>query len=229
MSDVSEVTEAAVAGPIGSQGREIKLVTIPITKAKGTVEIDVNNDVPDDVYAEALVLGLKELANRGMTKITKASTKDEAELKTLAMAQAQKNVEAIRTSKIRFSGKKSDSKITGEVKTEAMRLAKNIVKDLMKKAGLKISHTPASEITAAAKEVLEADASIIATAQANIEARKKKSEGGVAGIDITTLVKADPKLVAKDAEKKAAEKANKPLSAKQAGKVKPRQRPQATA
>lgn len=222
MSDVDQGQEA-----VGSQGRPIKLVSIPITKAKGLVEIDVNNDVPDDVYAEALVLGLKELANRGMTKITKASTKDEAELKSLAMAQANRNVEAIKASKIRFSGKKSDSKMTGEVKTEAMRLAKNIVKDLMKKAGLKISHTPASEITAAAKEVLDADASIIATATANIEARKKKSEGGVAGIDISKLVKADPKLVAKDEAKKAKEKAEKPMSKTQAGKVKPRAKPQA--
>src|SRR5258706_11857862 len=89
--------------------RKVKLMAelmVPITKGKDTVKFQTD-DLLEEVYAEALLLGLKELANRGMSKITKASTKDEAELKSLAMAQAEKNVEAIMAGKKPVLAKKT--------------------------------------------------------------------------------------------------------------------------
>lgn len=74
---------------------------IPITKAKTLVEIDTDK-VPDDVYSEALTIGLTELANRGMSRI---SIKD-SKCAELALTQANANVKAIYASKIIFRGRK---------------------------------------------------------------------------------------------------------------------------
>jgi len=199
---------------------------VPITKGKATVTIDISADIlPDAVYKEALLLGLKELANRGMSKITKASTKNEEELKSLAMAQAEKNVEAIMSGNIRFSGKKAKTGESAAVMTEARRLAKNLIKDALRANGEKPSQYEPKEITALANAYLAEDPSLIEQAKANLEERAKtpvleKLKSVVAG-----SIKASPKLIAKAAAKKK----DKPLSATQAGKVKPRAKPQAGA
>ncbi len=225
MSDVNEVGAVADAPDTAPSG----VVSIPITKVKGeAVDIDFNA-LPDDVYKEMLYLGAKEYINSvKMSKIGAGLTKLEgAELskaQAQVVAQAKANAEAMATGKdFKFHGaSKSDTKVSGAVNTEAMRLAKNLVKDAMKKAGLKISHTPASEITAAAKEVLRSMPELIKTAEANLAAR---AETPIKGIDITKLVKADPELVAKAEKAKAAKKKSAPLSAKQAGLVAPKAKP----
>ena len=65
-------------------------------------------------------------------------------------------------------------------------------------------------------QLIEADPSIVETAKENLEKRK----AAPVKIDIASLVKENPKLVAKAEEAKAAKKANAgTLSAKQAGMV----------
>jgi hypothetical protein len=88
----------------------------------------------------------------------------------------------------------------------------------MKAAGMKISYVPAKDITAAAKELVAADPSIIAEAEANLA---KRAETPLP-IDIKSLVQEDATLKAKGEAKKAEAAKNKPLSAKQAGLVKGR-------
>lgn len=185
-------------------------MVVPVTKSKGTVTIDTSI-LPDEVYAEALLQGLKVLVNRGMSKITKSSTKDEAELKSLSQDQAEKNVEAMLAGKIKFSAGVKAKKASGKVMTEAMRLARGIVKDEIKKSGGKVSHYEASEITKAAKAYLEADPTIIEMAEANLKAREETPKPTT--INLAELIKASPKLVAAAEAKKK----DKPLSAKQAG------------
>lgn len=195
--------------------------TIPVTKGKASIEINID-DVPNDVYKEALLLGLKELVNRGMSKVTVAKLEG-AELdkaKAAAMAIAAKNVEAIKTSKIKFAGKKTKSGESAAVMTEALRLAKNLVKDEIKRAGGKISHYKASEITLAAKELLAQDESLVIQAKANLEEREKTP----VKVNIMSLIKEDPELV-KKADAKKAEKKVAGLSAKQAGMTKTRAKP----
>lgn len=190
------------------------ILNIPVTKGKATLAIDTDA-IPEAVYAYALAEGLKVIMNKGMSKVTKVTYPVEDELKAAAMAVAEKNVEAIKNGTIKIPGAKSATKASGAVMTEARRLAKNIVKDQMKEAGLKISHYPAKEITAAANELLAADPSIIETAAANLEARAAmpvKAEG------ILATLKADPKLVAAAEAKKS----KSTLSKTQAGKVAPR-------
>ncbi len=192
-------------------------IQIALKTGAGTVEVDTSQ-LPDAVYREALMQGLKVIAERAMSKITKEAYPDEAERKSAIRAKAEANIADMYAGKTKITGEAKVKKASGGVMTEAMRLARNLVKDAMKANKIKISHVKASEITAAAKALLESDASIIATAEANLKAR----EATPLKIDITKLVHTDPTLVAKDEAKKAEAKANKPLSAKQAGKVAPR-------
>lgn len=222
-----------LANDIASEAPTSSMISVPVKGMAGTfVEVDTAK-IPDEFYREALLLGMKELVSRRMSKLTKSNITNEDERKAEIVRVAHENVELIYandSAKIKLStgSKKSATKASGAVMTEARRLAKNLVKDAMKANGIKISHVAASEITKAANALLDADPSIIATAEANLKAR----EATPVAIDITKLIHTDPALVAKAEAKKAADKANRPLSAKQAGKVAPRkkgQQPQAQA
>jgi hypothetical protein len=193
------------------------IVTIALKNAAGNVDVDTAK-LPDDVYREALMQGLKVIAERSMSKITKEAYPDEQQRKDAIKAKAEANVQDMYDGKTKITGAKTVKKASGAVMTEAMRLARNLVKDAMKANKIKISTVKASEITKAAKMLIEADASIVQTAEENL----KQREATPIKIDIASLIKADPALVAKDEAKKAEAKANKPLSAKQAGKVAPR-------
>lgn len=198
------------------------ILNIPIVKAKGefvTVDTDNPDQLPSDVYAEALALGLKVLVNRGTSKITKSTYPNADELKQAAVAKAQEQMELIATSKIKFSGKSSKAKkASGAVMTEARRLARNLVKDAIKREGKKVSHFKASDITKLANMWLDDEAigpDLIKQAEANLAERATP-----AGIDLKALLHEDPTLVAK-AKADAEAKRNKGgMSAKQAGMTK---------
>lgn len=197
------------------------MLQIPITKGKSTVEID-SDKLPEDVYREALIQGLKVLANREQSKITKETYPDADELKAAAMSKATEMVEKIMTSKIKFSGGAKVAKASGAVMTEAMRLARNLVKDEIKRQRLKISHFEASEITKAAKELLTDDPSLIETAKANLEARQAVP----VKINVSAIPVSEKKVKAAEAKKLAAKST---LSKTQAGKtaVRAKAQPQA--
>src|ERR1017187_5729515 len=150
----------------------ITVVNVPITKGKTTMAVTLA-DIPDDVYQEALLQGLKVLLNRGASKITKETYPQAEELKAAALAKAQEQLELVQTSKIKFTGGKKKSGATGAVMTEARRLAKALVKDELKRAGIKISHVEASEITKAANLYLESEkgALLVEQAMANLADR----------------------------------------------------------
>lgn len=194
---------------------------IPVTKAGRTLDVDTDA-LPEESYRIALEEGLKVLLNKGMSKITtkglEGSDLDKA--KEAAFAKGTENLEACMAGKIkrgRTTAKDaSGAKVPGVVMTEARRLAKEVVKNELRAAGIKISHVEASEITKAANELLAVEPSFIEQAKTNIEARSAK----VTSINIASLVHTSPKLVAKAEAAKAEKKSQ--LSAKQAGKVAPR-------
>lgn len=191
---------------------------VPCTKGGATVVIDTDK-LPQEVYEAALAEGLKSFVNKGMSKIMTKGLEGEklAEAQAAAMQKAQANADAMHAGTIKLPGKKAKGKIAGKVKTEAMRLARNLIKDAMKAQGIKISHVKASEITKAAAAYLETDKSLIEQAEANLKARE---EAPAPAIDIKSLIHVDPALVAKaEAEK---EKKKSQLSAKQAGMTKKR-------
>lgn len=190
----------------------MSLLAIAITKGKASIEIETD-DLPEDVYREALIQGLKVLLNRGMSKITVAAYSDKADpaaaVKEAAMVKAAENVIAVKAGDIKFTGSAKTKKVPGAVMTEARRLAKNLIKDAMKAQGIKISHVKASEITKAANSLLDDSPEIIAQAEANLAEREKAP----IKIDLKALIKEDPELVAK-AEARKSKKGT--LSAKQA-------------
>lgn len=206
------------------QGDEGTTFNVPITKGGKAATVPINTkDIPDDVYNEIFLQGLKVIMNRGMSKITKETYPKEEERQQAAMNKAAENLEAIKTSKIRFTGGKKKL-ATGAIMTEARRLARNIIKDEIKRQGEKVSHYKASAITEAANALLETNPEIIEQAKKNVEERQKAQMPGAASI--VSSIKVSPELVAKAEEKKQKAKVAG-LSAKQAGKVQLRARPQA--
>jgi len=206
------------------------ILQIPVTKGgkDATIEFDTDS-LPEAVYAEAVIQGLKVLVNRGTSKITKSTYSNPDELKAAAVAKAEEQkVEMLKVDadgkyigKTKLTGQKAKTTTaSGKVKTEARRLAREIVRDLMKKNGIKISHVKASQITALADDLIEQDPTLLAQAEANLAAREATPTPSISLDTLKAMV--DPKLVAADEAKKAAERASRPLSAKQAGKTKKR-------
>ena len=208
---------------------------IPITKAGKAAFITVNTDgveqggdLTEAVFREALVQGLKVILNRGMSKITKESFSGDTEkMNAAALKKAEQTFEDMKADKIRFTGSKPKKEITGEVMTEAMRLARNLVKQGLKDEGIKLAHVDAKEITKVAKELIAEQPGIIEQAKATVKARKEAAEQGIDLKKFASTIKINPKKKAaadaEAAERKAAS------SAKKAGKVQVRAKPAAPA
>ena len=196
-------------------------LNIPVTKAGTTLSVDTDA-LPEDAFRSVVEAGLKALLNLGMSKIlTKGLEGDQlSDAQDAALAKATENLENLKSGKDkkgRAAAKDANgNKVSGPVMTEARRLAKEVVKNEIRAAGMKISHIEASVITKAANELIAADPSFIAKATENLESRSQVKSA----VDISALVHESPKLVAKANAAKAERKTQ--LSAKQAGKVAPR-------
>jgi hypothetical protein len=196
-------------------------LNVPITKAGSSLSIDTDA-LPEESFRAVVEAGLKALLNLGMSKIlTKGLEGDQlSAAQAAALAKATENLDNLKAGKVkkgRATAKDANgNKVSGPVMTEARRLAKEVVKNEIRAAGMKISHIEASVITKAANELIAADPSFITKATENLEARSQVKTT----INISTLVHESPKLIAK-AEKAKAERKTQ-LSAKQAGKVAPR-------
>lgn len=221
-------------------GASPKVFKIPL-KAGATIEILASelNSLDDDSYSEILTLGLKALLNRGMDKAVGAVKDLEGakldEAKANALAKAKENYESLKAGTIKKSSAKSD-KVSREVNTEALRLARNIIKDAMRREKIKVSYVEAAEITKMAKAYLASNPELIEQAKASIAANDAKATAS--GDSLLSLVKAAPISAKKQKAAEAAaakKKAEAQLSATQAGKTKPhtpakgKSAPQATA
>jgi hypothetical protein len=163
-----------------------------ITVVKGGDLIEVDTDkLPEEVYEEALLLGLKHLVNAKMTKVTKAALPEDDERKASAMQIAAENVEAMYAGKIRFMARgkaKTKGQGKGAVTTLARQYAKALVKEEIKRQGLRVSHIEAKEITRLANEVLEDEEQggiLLAKAEAELAAR---AEGALSGLNLKFVV-----------------------------------------
>ena len=208
----------------------MSMIQIQVKKGSGQIDVDTDK-LPVEQYAEALRLGLEAMMNTKQSKIPSVKAiKELAETdakaaeahRESAMKIAADNLEAIYANKFK-SGRKatSASKVSREIMTEALRLARNTVKDAIKAAGAKISHVKASDITSAAKDLIAQDPEYLEKAKANLEANQVKAKKA---IDVSALV--SPELVAKAAEKAEAAKSKSAgiISATQAGLVKGRKK-----
>ena len=205
-------------------------MNVKVTKAGKSLEVDLQ-ELPDEAYQFVLQKGLEALLNARMSKVLTKDLEGEklAEAQARALEIAEENLSSLKAGKItKARGGAKDAngnKVAANVMTEARRLAKEVVKNEIRAAGMKISHVEASVITKAANELIAADPSFIENAKANIEARSAVKSA----INIADLVHESPKLVAKAEAAKAERKTQ--LSAKQAGKAAPRKKkaPEATA
>ena len=198
-------------------------MNIKVTKAGKSLEVDLQ-ELPDEAYQFVLQKGLEALLNARMSKVLTKDLEGEklAEAQARALEIAEENLSNLKAGKItKARGGAKDAngnKVAANVMTEARRLAKEVVKNEIRAAGMKISHVEASVITKAANELIAADPSFIENAKANIEARSAVKSA----INIANLVHESPKLVAKAEAAKAERKTQ--LSAKQAGKAAPRKK-----
>lgn len=201
-----------------------------------TIPVDVNTIPLGEGWNEVVRLGLEAVANARMSKVgavTKMTGADLEKANAAALQIANENLEALKTGNLKPKGKGKGvaSNIPGdtpaarrELQTEARRIGRELVKNEIRKAGLKPSHVAASEITKAADAMIAQDPSIIAQAQANIASRGNLTSE----IDLGKFVDIG-KAKAKGEEAKAktaATKAAAPLSKTQAGIVAKR-KPQA--
>jgi|SRR5215472_4937111 len=216
---------AAAAAPFNPQQfphiakeANVAIYEIQVTKGKATVLVDTD-EIPTEMYEQALQLGLKHMINLGASKITKANYPKPEELQAAAMAQAEVQIGLIKEGKIRGAAAKKDGKVPGKVMTEARRLARNLIKDEMKRQGIRVSHVETSEITKAVNQLLSEDDSLIKQAEVNLAEREKVP----VKIDVKALIKESPTKVAAAEAKKA--KARAATSAKQAAMVQPKARP----
>lgn len=186
-------------------------IRVPVAKASSKddphfVEVCVDQDVlPADVFSEALYLGLKVLANRGMSDIP--GNKSETNRK-LARTKAEENVQKLYDGQVRMTGGKI--KTAGAVMTEALKDARVRIREELKRMGKKVSLIAASKITALAKQYLATPqgAELVEAAKAAIAAREAAIGEKPIGIDLSG-VDHDPKLVkAAEAKKKAKKDAN---------------------
>jgi hypothetical protein len=203
MTDTTEATEKAV-------------LRIPVVKAKTFLEL-IPDDMPLHVYTEALVLGFKQILNRGQTKVTKEAYPEPEALKAKAMELAEATLENMYAGKIRVAGGSAKSdKVPREVMTEARRIARNLVKEELKRSGVKVSYIESSEITKAANALLASDPDILAQAEEEVEKRASKK----VKIDISKIPVSEKKVKAAEARKQ-----DKTLSAAKTAKVATRARP----
>jgi hypothetical protein len=184
------------------------ILRVYIPKAKTFVEVDTGQS-PEHVYMEALVKGFQSLLTRGMPAITKEKFPDADELQATALAKAEANLKDLYAGKITIRGASKDNKVPREVMTAARNIARKMVKEILKRRGVKVTQVKPSVITAAANSMLAANPSIIE------RAKKEQDELEKSDIDLDMDIEVDPKLVAAQAQRKS----SKTLSATQAGRV----------
>jgi hypothetical protein len=209
MTDLTTAEDAPSVAPASADAPQAKLVKVALKNGAGEIDVDVNQ-IPEHVWNEVILQGLKAIAERATSKATKAAYPDEAERKGQILAIAKANVADMYAGKTKLSGQKA-AKVAGKVMTEAMRLARNLIKDALRKAKRKQNSVTAKELTAAAKAYIAANPSIVATAEANLKAREETPQldlGKLLGVDVSKLAEVTPP--------------KPPMSKTQAGKVAPR-------
>ena len=201
------------------------IISVPIAKGGKEASIDVDTAAySDEVYAYVLAEGLKAIANARMSKVgavTKLSGKELEDAQAMALKIATENLDKLASGEVKKAKGKSASGEDRKVTTEARRLGREVIKDMIKAAKGRIGDYSAKQITEAADELIKGDPSFVVKAKENLASRNDT----LPVLDIGALIQPDAKKVAK----RKADEASKPLSAKQAGmtgKVPPRRKPQ---
>lgn len=216
---------------------KVKSYTIALKGSAGHITLDDIDDIPDESFRYILQRGLDTIINEagGMPKllkgITKLSESEQLKAKEAVRKQAKENLKALgskseqREADLKHKGAKA-TKVAGVVEKEALRLAKEMVKDLLRANQIKISAYKASEHTSMAKDLLKDNPDLYTKAEANLKEREDGAKT-TASIDIKKLFGAkgeDPnnKAKPKGAGLKAANEAKAAQKVQVAAKEKPK-------
>lgn len=206
---------------------------VPITKAGKGKTLTVTKEevaaLSDGAFAAIFAAGLKVMLNANMSKFPTTGLEGE-ELSTQQakiMEKAAENKAKVLAGEVKSRGATATSadgtKVPGPVMTKARQLAKDVVRNQLREAGIRISMVKPTDITAYANKLIEDDPSYIAEAAKLIDEQKAKtaSKDTIVAKLAELGIAESPLLVAKAAKDKAAKAATKPVSAKQASKAKP--------
>lgn len=208
-------------------------VDVKIPKCKGQfLEFDTDKVVGSDhkndpnseegqsyltVMKYIIQKGVESIINRGgLSKISVVGLEG-AELEGAEAAAkeiVEKNLAALYKGEIRMVGVRKTKGGDRAVTAEARRIARDLVKQELRRQNLKPSHYSAKAITEAADEYISEHPEI--TEQAKDNLKKKEDIATTVKFDVSKMAP-DPKLVAKAESKKKKDKV--PLSAKQASRV----------
>src|SRR6266851_352406 len=203
----------------GNAEEVFKTFVIPLKGGCGHVTLEDADAVPLEMYRYIFQQGLEAIVNSvGMSQLLKGITKlegtDAEKAKDAVRKQARANVQDLLKGQIKRKGARSEAvKVGDAVQTEALRMAKEMVKDLIRQSNQKIGAYKASEITSAAKDVLEANPDLIKKAEANLAERAGAAKTTKA-LDLKAMfgakseseeVKAKPKGAKKTLEAKVSE------------------------
>jgi hypothetical protein len=178
-------------------------IEIPVAKAGRSFSLDLSK-LPKEVYAEIVIKGAQSVMGRGMTEIkTQGLEGEELEKAREAAGEvAERNLQAMYDGKITLRAAKR-VKTKGKEKTRAMQKARAIVKAQIKAEGLRISDYSAKEISLCAEQVLEDNPDMIEEARAELEREAKETtEKGRIKFSLKDTLKADPKRVKANEERK---------------------------
>lgn len=211
--------EAEEAVALAETEPEGEYVTVKVTKG-GTIRVNMAQGVmPDRMYKAIIIHGLQKLINRK----SKSDKTDVME----PMPRAEANLAAMYANTFKIVGSKVESgKASGPVMVEARRLALIIVKAEIKSQGIKLIHVPKPQQTELANQLLVDRPEIVKQAEASLKAAAQMAEAAkTSGKALKITV--DPKLVKAAEAAKVARKATagQTLSAKQAGKVQVKSKP----
>jgi len=176
---------------------------VAVAKLKEEFDLDLNK-VPTRVYVEALRNGLKTFISRGLTGKDYSTTgldgEDLEAVRNKIRARVQENIQAIYDDKVRIVGaRKPKSGVPRAVMTEAVRMAKEQLKVLLRRNKIKVTQIKPSDLTKAAQAYLDQNPEILQKAKEAVEDRETAPAGQ---FDISALM-----AMAGDA----------PVSAKRAG------------
>ena len=159
--------------------------------AKAGKSFDINTqEIPLEVYTEALRIGLVQMASRGLTKVANKGLEGEALEAAQAAAEAivVKNIQSIKEGTVRIASKK-DEKVAGErsVMALARKDALNIVKQMMRAQKIRQKDVGKKAMAQAAEAYLLSDSGKKVIERARVKITETTAEAAKATQDSTLL------------------------------------------
>jgi hypothetical protein len=160
--------------------------------AKAGKSFDINTqEIPLEVYTEALRIGLVQMASRGLTKVANKGLEGEALEAAQAAAEAivVKNIQSIKEGTVRIASKKDEKVAGGErsVMALARKDALNIVKQMMRAQKIRQKDVGKKAMAQAAEAYLLSDSGKKVIERARVKITETTAEAAKATQDSTLL------------------------------------------